>query len=95
MDLSLLLEIMTAPLFGPLPITKDGSGDKETFESPRSRNVHELPLLRLDSSSKCSPRERQRQRRSICKMKTTTDEHEKKSRGLQAAALFFGIGEKI
>jgi len=50
---------MTAPLFGPLPITKDGSGDKETFESPRSRNVHELPLLRLDSFLKMQP-ERER-----------------------------------
>jgi len=71
---------MTAPLFGPLPITKDGSGDKETFETPRSRNVHELPLLRLDSFLKMQPeKERERERRSICKMKPKTDEHEKKT----------------
>jgi hypothetical protein len=59
---------MTAPLFGPLPITNDGSGDKETFETPRSRNVHELPLLRLDSFLKMQPereRERERERETI------------------------------
>jgi hypothetical protein len=67
---------MTAPLFGPLAITKDGSGDKETFETPRSRNVHELPLLRLDSFFKMQP-----ERETIdLQDETTTDEHEKKNR---------------